>query len=122
MHARGRPGAPIPLLSQPSCAEGRRPRQAGNRADAWPVAAGDAWRATWLAASDMTDDEAPLALERRNPLWGEVSLAEQGRILRLLMDWADPELGGADERMRLGGLSRARELLCPGVEWARSAA
>ena len=75
------------------------------------------------SASDMTEDEARLALERLDPLWDELFPAEQARIIRLLVDRVDIGIGGADVRLKLEGLaSLARDLAATPVETARAAA
>ena len=71
----------------------------------------------------MTEDEARLALERLDPLWEELSPAEQARIIHLLLDRVDIGAGGADVRLRLDGLaSLVRDLGAPAAESLRAAA
>lgn len=63
------------------------------------------WRAARASASDMTDDEARLALERLDPMWGELFPAEQARIVRALVERVVVGPAGADIRVRLEGLA-----------------
>ena len=69
------------------------------------------WRAARAAASDVTEQEVLLALERIEPLWDELFPAEQARIVRLLVDRVDVRIEGAAVRLRLDGLgSLVRDL------------
>ncbi len=55
--------------------------------------------------------------------WEELFLAEQARIIRLLVDRVDIEAGRADVRLKLEGLaSLTRDLAAPTKEPARVAA
>ena len=64
---------------------------------------------TWLAARveapDLTEMEVRDALERLNPLWGELFPAEQARIVRALVERVVVGPGGADIRLRVEGLA-----------------
>ncbi|MBL6081494.1 recombinase family protein [Belnapia sp. T18] len=78
---------------------------------------------TWLAARveapDLTEMEVRDALERLDPLWGELFPAEQARIVRALVERVVVGPGGADIRLRVEGLSGlVRDLgaIAPGVE------
>jgi len=75
-------------------------------------------------APDLTEQEARLALDRLDPLWEEVFLAVQARIIRLLLvDRVDIGPGGADMRLKLEGLaSLARDMATPAAESPRAAA
>ena len=66
------------------------------------------------SAPDITEDDARLALERRDPLWEELFSTEQVRIIHLLVERVDIGPGGADVRVMLDGLaSLARDLGAP---------
>jgi hypothetical protein len=68
-------------------------------------------RATRIAASDVTEQEVLLALERIEPLWDEIFPAERARIVRLLVDRVDVRAEDAAVRLRLDGLgSQVRDL------------
>ncbi|MBL6081399.1 recombinase family protein [Belnapia sp. T18] len=78
---------------------------------------------TWLTARvevpDLTEMEVRDALERLDPLWGELFPAEQARIVRALVERVVVGPGGADIRLRVEGLSGlVRDLgaIAPGVE------
>jgi hypothetical protein len=80
---------------------------------------------TWLAAraeaSELTETEVRAALERLDPLWGELFPAEQARIMRALVERVVVGPGGADIRLRVEGLSGlVRDLgaVAPGAERA----
>ncbi len=64
---------------------------------------------TWLAARaeapELTEMEVRDALERLDPLWGELFPAEQARIIRALVERVVVGPGGADIRLRVEGLS-----------------
>jgi len=53
-----------------------------------------AWRAACMAAPDLREDEARLALERLDPIWEELFPVEQTRSLRLLVDRVDLGVSG----------------------------
>jgi DNA invertase Pin-like site-specific DNA recombinase len=81
------------------------------------------WRAARATASDMTEQEVLLALERIEPLWDELFLAERARIVRLLVDRVDVRAEGAAVRLRLDGLgSLVRDLAAQAPEAGRAAA
>ena len=63
------------------------------------------WRAARKEAPDVTDDETRDALEQLDPLWEELFLAEQARIVRSLVERVDVSPAGADIRLRLDGLA-----------------
>jgi site-specific DNA recombinase len=74
-------------------------------------------------ASDATEQEVLLALERIEPLWDELFPAERTRIVRLLMDRVDVRADGAAVRLRLDGLgSLVRDLAAREPEAGRTAA
>jgi len=82
-----------------------------------------AWRAARASASDMTEDEARLALEWLEPLWEELFPAEAARNIHLLVDRVDIGAGGAGVRLKLDGLaSLVRDLGASPAEAARAAA
>ncbi|WP_369596514.1 zinc ribbon domain-containing protein [Belnapia rosea] len=64
---------------------------------------------TWLAARaeapDLTEMEVRDALERLDPLWGELFPAEQARIVRALVERVVVGPNSADIRLRVEGLS-----------------
>jgi hypothetical protein len=64
---------------------------------------------TWLAARaeapDLTETEVREALERLDPLWGELFPAEQARIVRALVERVVVGPGGGDIRLRVEGLA-----------------
>lgn len=80
---------------------------------------------TWLAARaeapELTETEVRAALERLDPLWGELFPAEQARIMRAIVERVVVGPGGADIRLRVEGLSGlVRDLgaVAPGAERA----
>ena len=64
---------------------------------------------TWLAARaeapDLTEAEVREALDRLDPLWGELFPAEQARIVRSLVERAEVGRAGVDIRLRVAGLA-----------------
>ena len=64
---------------------------------------------TWLAvraeAPDLTAAETREVLGRLGPLWGELSPAEQARIVRALVERVVVGPAGADIRLRVEGLT-----------------
>jgi hypothetical protein len=62
------------------------------------------WRAALASAPDLTEDAVLVALERLDPLWDELSPAEQARVLRLLVDRVQIGPAGAEVRLRVQGL------------------
>lgn len=64
---------------------------------------------TWMAARaelpELTEDDTREALERLDPLWGELFPAEQARIIRLLVERVEIGPAGADIRLRIAGLT-----------------
>ena len=125
-HAAARPA--LPLLRQPSRAEGRR----GGSGDRAPGVGGrdrgavidqlrallrqpeiivGTWRAARAEAPDLTEAEVREALAQLDPLWEELFPAEQARIVRLLVERVEVGPDGADIRLRVDGLaSLVREL------------
>jgi DNA invertase Pin-like site-specific DNA recombinase len=81
------------------------------------------WRAARATASDVTEQDVLLALERIEPLWDELFPAERARIVRLLVDRVDVRADGAAVRLRLDGLgSLVRDLAAQAPEAGRAAA
>ena len=81
------------------------------------------WRVARTTASDVTEQEVLLALERIEPLWDELFPAERARIVRLLVDRVDVRAEGAAVRLRLDGLcSLVRDLAARPPESGRVAA
>ena len=64
---------------------------------------------TWLAAPadapDVTEAEVREALERLDPLWDELFLAEQARIVRAMVQRVEVGPSGADIRLRVEALA-----------------
>jgi hypothetical protein len=59
----------------------------------------------------LTEADTRTALEQLEPLWEELFPAEQARIIRLLVERVEVSPGGADIRLKVGGLaSLARDL------------
>ena len=75
---------------------------------------------TWLAARaeapDVTEREVREALDRLDPMWGELFPAEQARIVQSLVERVVVGPAGADIRLRVEGLAGlVRDL---GAMWA----
>ncbi len=82
---------------------------------------------TWLAARreapDLTEREVRDALHRLDPLWDELFPAEQGRIVRALVERVVVGPGGADIRLRVEGLAGlVRDLTAIAPETLKAAA
>ena len=64
---------------------------------------------TWLVARaeapNLNEMEVRDALERLDPLWGELFPSEQARIVRALLERVVVGPGGADIRLRVDGRS-----------------
>ena len=64
---------------------------------------------TWMAAKaedpDLTGSDVRGALDRLEPLWGELFPAEQQRIVRSLVERVTVGLDGAEIRLRVEGLA-----------------
>jgi site-specific DNA recombinase len=61
---------------------------------------------TWRAAKsvgDISEVEVREALQRLDPLWGELFPAEQARIVQLLVERVDVSTDDADIRLRTEG-------------------
>jgi hypothetical protein len=81
------------------------------------------WRAARTTATDVTEQEVLLALERIEPLWDELFPVERARIVRLLVDRVDVRADGAAVRLRLDGLgSLVRDLAAKAGDPGRAAA
>jgi DNA invertase Pin-like site-specific DNA recombinase len=81
------------------------------------------WRAARTTATDVTEQEVLLALQRIEPLWDELFPAERARIVRLLVDRVDVRAEGAAVRLRLDGLgSLVRDLAAKASDAGRAAA
>ena len=63
------------------------------------------WRAARASGEDISEGEVREALERLDPLWGELFPAEQARIVQLLVERVDVSPDGADIRLRTEGLT-----------------
>jgi site-specific DNA recombinase len=63
------------------------------------------WRAARQSGEEISEVEVREALERLDPLWGELFPAEQARIVQLLVERVDVDLDGADIRLRTEGLT-----------------
>jgi hypothetical protein len=53
----------------------------------------------------LTEAEVREALERLDPLWGNLFPVEQARIVQLLVERIDVHVAGVDVRLRVDGLS-----------------
>jgi DNA invertase Pin-like site-specific DNA recombinase len=62
------------------------------------------WRAARANVHDLTEGEVREALEQLDPLWDELFPAEQARIVQLLVERIDVDVGGVDLRLRVDGL------------------
>ena len=75
---------------------------------------------TWLAArgSDpgVTERDVTNALHHLDPLWDELFPAEQGRIVRALVERVTVSTAGADIRLRVEGLAGLVRELAPAVD------
>jgi site-specific DNA recombinase len=63
------------------------------------------WRAARQSMGDIKEAEVREALERLDPLWGELFPAEQSRIVRLLVERVDVSSDGLDIRLRTEGMT-----------------
>ncbi|MDB5412567.1 MAG: resolvase [Rubritepida sp.] len=63
------------------------------------------WRAAQPEAPELTEHETREALQRLDPLWGELFPAEQARIVRALVERVTVGPAGADIRLRVEGLA-----------------
>lgn len=63
------------------------------------------WQAARADAPSLTEAETRTALEQLEPLWDELFPAEQARIIRLLVERVEVSPGGADIRLKVGGLA-----------------
>jgi Recombinase zinc beta ribbon domain len=78
------------------------------------------WRTSRASIPNLTEAEVRDALERFDPLWGELFPAEQAGIVNLLVERVDLSDGGADSRLRSSrrterfgfALSPGRHLRC----------
>lgn len=69
------------------------------------------WQVARTEVPSLTEAETRIALEQLEPLWDELFPAEQARIIRLLVERVEVSSGGADIRLKVGGLaSLARDL------------
>jgi hypothetical protein len=63
------------------------------------------WRVARTALDGLSETDVRDALHRLDPLWDELFPAEQARIVQLLVERVDINLGGADIRLRTEGLT-----------------
>jgi site-specific DNA recombinase len=63
------------------------------------------WRAARQSMGDIKETDVREALGRLYPLWEELFLAEQARIVQLLVERVDVSLDGVDIRLRTEGLT-----------------
>jgi DNA invertase Pin-like site-specific DNA recombinase len=63
------------------------------------------WRAGKKLIDGLRESEVRAALQRLDPIWEELSPAEQARVIRLLVDRVDLGLDAVDIRLRTEGLS-----------------
>jgi hypothetical protein len=62
------------------------------------------WKKMRKLTGDISETEVRDALQRFDPLWDELFLAEQARIVQLLVERVDVSPDGADIRIRTEGL------------------
>jgi hypothetical protein len=87
-----------------------------------PEVAVGTWLTSRAEAPDLTESEVREALDRLEPLWGELFPAEQARIVRLLVERVQVGPAGADIRLRLAGLTSLVRDLGAGTRDATRAA
>jgi site-specific DNA recombinase len=63
------------------------------------------WRAARVEDGTISENDVLEALQRLDPVWGELFPAEQARILQLLVERVDVSLDGIDIRLRTDGLT-----------------
>jgi hypothetical protein len=81
------------------------------------------WRAARGETPSLTEAETREALNRLDPLWGELFPAEQARIVRSLVERVVVGPAGADVRLRVEGLTGlVRDLTAVAPEALRAAA
>jgi hypothetical protein len=81
------------------------------------------WWGACATTPEVAEQEVLLALQRVEPLWGELLPAEPVRIVRLLVDRVDVRAEGASVWLRLDGLgSLVRDLAVRSPEAGRAAA
>jgi hypothetical protein len=69
------------------------------------------WKAARAHAGDITEADARAALQQLDPLWDDLFLAEQARIVALLVERVDIGTEGLNLRLRIDGLhGLARDL------------
>jgi site-specific DNA recombinase len=64
------------------------------------------WRAARQAVGDISEAEVREALERLDPLWGELFPIEQARIVQLLVERVDIHPDSMNVRLRTAGLTK----------------
>jgi site-specific DNA recombinase len=70
------------------------------------------WKSAQAHDASITAADATAALQRLDPLWDELFLAEQARIVGLLVERVDIGEAGLDMRLRVDGLApQAGEML-----------
>lgn len=76
-----------------------------------PEVVAGTWKAVREQPSEITEVDARGALMQLAPLWGELFLGEQARILRLTVERVDIEEADINVRLRVDGLTNlAREM------------
>ena len=63
------------------------------------------WRAGRRLIAGLNESEVREALQRLDPVWGELFPAEQARVIQLLVERVDVSPDGVDIRLRTEGLS-----------------
>lgn len=77
------------------------------------------WKAARAHADHITEADSRAALQRLDPLWGELFPAEQSRIVALLIEQVEIGRDGLNVRLRVDGLSGlTREMIARNIEAA----
>ena len=64
------------------------------------------WRAARQSGEEISEAEVREALERLDPLWGELFPAEQARVVQLLVERVDIRPDSMKVRLRTAGLTK----------------
>jgi len=63
------------------------------------------WRAGKRLVAGLDESEVRAALQRLDPVWGELFPAEQARVVQLLVERVDVSPDGVEIRLRTEGLA-----------------
>lgn len=75
------------------------------------------WKAVRAQDGDITEQDARTALQKLDPLWDELFLAEQSRIMALLVERVDIGNEGLSLRLRVDGMAAlARDIATSAME------